>query len=560
MPERTTSGLISAGGPRVSPAVSPTPGMLRWLLGLRIVVISTLFLGILLIQGSSEQILPLQHFYEVILLTYGLSLIYIGLYLVRFSLRSQTIVQLVGDTAVITALVYYTGGIFSPFSFLYLTVILSGAITLRGGGLIFAGLSAVAYGGLIDLIVFKVLKTPANLGGATTLPAPPRILSQLLIHIVGFVLVALLVSYLAENLRTARVRLIEVQERSRRLEAVTEHVVRSVSAGIIATDLEGGILHINPAGQRILNLPESSENISDVLPLKGQSLGASLGRIRSTGAALRINAHHQVTGQSLGLTIGPLEDDRDDIVGFIFNFQDLSQIEAIQEQQRQQERMAAVGEMASRMAHEIKNPLAGISGSAQMLASSQGLGDRQQRLLRILVDESERLSKILDDYLDYSRSETQEPTLCDLAAVLKECIELLRGSEELRPDHELVYQGLKSAPILAHEHLLRQIFWNISRNALAAMPEGGRFEVELKEIPGRLLLSFQDTGEGMDEMTSRQAFEPFVSKTPGGTGLGLAIVYNAVERLEGRIEIESCPGQGTTLRIELPQRLYEEPA
>lgn len=558
MPESKASGFIFAGTSEDLPAVSPSPSMIRWLLGLRIVVISTLFLGILLIQGSSEQILPLQHFYEVILSTYGLSLLYIVLYVVRFPLRTQTIVQLLGDISVITALVYYTGGIFSPFSFLYLIVILSGAITLRGGGLIFAGLSAVAYGGLIDLIVFKVLKTPPNLGGATTLPAPPRILSQLLIHIVGFVLVALLVSYLAENLRAARTRLIEVQERSRSLRAVTDHVVRSVHAGIIATDLDGRVLHINPAGKRILNPPDSWEDIDGILPLKGQSLKASLARIRATGAALRINAHHQFTGQSLGLTIGPLEDDRDEIVGFIFNFQDLSQIEGIQEQQRQQERMAAVGEMASRMAHEIKNPLAGISGSAQMLAASKGLGERQQRLLQILVEESERLSKILDDYLNYSRTETQEPTVCDLAAVLRECIEVLQGSQELRPDHEVVYRGLDSAPILAHEHLLRQVFWNLSRNALAAMPEGGLFEVELKEVPGRLLLYFRDTGEGMDEDTSRHAFEPFVSKTPGGTGLGLAIVYNAVERLEGRIEIESHPGEGTVLKIELPQRLYEE--
>ena len=558
MPERETSGLKSAGGRHTPPAVSPSVNSLRWLLGLRIVVISTLFLGILLIQGSSEKILPLQHFYEVILSTYGLSLVYISFYAFRLPLRLQTIIQLVGDIAVITALVYFSGGIYSPFSFLYLTVIVSGAITLRGGGLIFAGLSAIAYGGLIDLIVFKILKNPPNLGGVTSPPPVPRILSQLMTHIVGFVLVALLVSYLAENLRKARSHLLEVQERSRKMEAVTEHVVRSVNAGIIATDLEGRILHVNPAGRRILNPPDNTTNITEILPLKDHSLKASLSRIRTTASSLRLNAHHQLTGQNLGLTIGPLEDNFGDIVGFIFNFQDLSQIEAMQEQQRQQERMAAVGEMASRMAHEIKNPLAGISGSAQMLASTQGLGERQLRLLRILVDESQRLSKILDNYLDYSRTEILEPTVCDLAEVLRECMELLQSSRELHEDHQLRFEGPEHAPILAHEHLLRQIFWNLSRNALAAMPKGGELEILLEEVPGRLILLFRDSGEGMPEATRRKAFEPFVSNRPGGSGLGLAIVYNAVERHEGRIEIESSCNQGTTLRIELPQRLHEE--
>lgn len=558
MPEQYQKELQSAGGENIPSALSPSANALRWLLGLRIIVISTLFLGILLIQGTTETILPLQHFYEVIFATYGLSLAYLSLYALHLHLRLQAILQLLGDIAVITSLVYFTGGIYSPFSFLYLTVIVSGAIILRGGGLIFAGLSAIAYGGLIDLILFGVLKNPPNIGGVTTLPALPRVLSQLMTHIVGFILVAILVSFLSENLRKTRSRLQELQERSRRLKAVTEHVVRSVNAGILATDLEGRVLHINPAGRNILNPPPSATNIRDVLPLKDHSLGLSLGRIRATASSLRLNAHHSRTGQNLGLTIGPLQDDAGELVGFIFNFQDLSNVEAIQEEQRQQERMAAIGEMASRMAHEIKNPLASISGSAEMLASMQGLEVKHSRLLEILVDESQRLSNILDNYLDYSRTETLQPEVFDLVEVLQECLELLRSSNELLQGHEIRLEGSGDAPILGYEHLLRQIFWNLTRNSLAAMPDGGILEIQLERAPGRLILIFRDSGEGMPEEIRRQAFEPFVSHRPGGTGLGLAIVYNAVERHDGRIEIESCCGKGTTIRIELPQRLTED--
>jgi len=550
--------IFSAGWSRNQPADSPSANQIRWLLGFRVGVISILFLSILLIQGTSEKILPLQHFYEIILGTYGLSLIFLILYVLRLPIRIQAILQLLGDIAIVTSMVYFTGGLYSPFSFLYLAVIVSGAIILRGGGLIFAGLSAIAYGGLIDLIFFEVLKNPPNLGGSISLPSTPRVISQLMIHIIGFILLAILVSYMAENLRRTRSHLREAEERSRRLEAVTEHVVRSVNAGIIATDLRGIVLHINPAGLKILHPPKDGTTLNEILPLEEQNLSAQLARIRSTRSPLRLTARHKLSGQSLGLTIGPLEDDTGEIVGFIFNFQDLTQVQALQEQQRQQERMAATGEMAARMAHEIKNPLAGISGSAQMLASMQAMEGNQTRLLEIIVQESHRLSSILDTYLDYSRPESLQPRVLDIVPLLKDWLQLFKASEELLPGHKISLSVPDSALLLGHEELLKQIFWNLARNAIAAMQEQGLLEISIEPAPGRIQLNFRDSGSGMSEEIRRQAFEPFISNRKGGTGLGLAIVYNAVERHEGRIEIESCCGEGTTVRIELPQRINED--
>lgn len=546
---------ITTGGATAPPVDAPSQSTLRWFLGLRLIVISTLFLGILLIQATSPLILPLKHFYGVILATYALSLGYLVLHLVGLSPKLQAIIQLVGDIGIVTGLVYITGGFYSPFSFLYLTVIVAGAVIIRGGGLIFAGLSAIAYGLLVDLMVFDLVPIPPNLTGVQASLPLPRILAQLLINVVGFALVAILVSYLSENLRAARSRLSEEIERTQRLVAVTDHVVRSVAAGIVATDLEGRVLHLNPAARRILGLTAEARaeglDLDEVMPLADHTWGLLYTRARSK-SSIRIEDNHRTTGLRLGLTLGPLEDEAHQLAGFIINFQDLSEIEGAAARQRTQERMAAVGEMAARMAHEIRNPLAGISGSAQMLASMESSDHKTSRLLHILVDESRRLSTILDNFLDYSRPSHGSRQQCDLTLLLRDCVDLLRRSDLPGPEHQIDLDLPESLLLLGEEPLLRQMVWNLARNALEAMPDGGALTITGENRSGIVVLAFSDTGVGMSEDVRKHAFEPFVTSTPGGTGLGLAVVYNVVEQHNGTIEIDSTPGAGTTVRIEMP--------
>ena len=240
------------------------------------------------------------------------------------------------------------------------------------------------------------------------------------------------------------------------------------------------------------------------------------------------------------------------MVGFIITFQDLSEIKIEAERQRMQERMAAVGEMAARMAHEIKNPLASISGSAQVLASAGQLDDNGQRLLRILVDESRRLSGILDGFLEYARPGAATFGPCDLSAMLRDCIKLLERSNEQRSNHRLALDIPEKLILRGEEHLLRQVFWNLTRNALQAMPEGGELMISAVVDSGRVVLRWRDSGVGMTEEIRRQAFEPFVTTRPGGTGLGLAVVYAAVAEHAGTVSIDSAPGSGTTVTVELP--------
>jgi len=547
--------IPAAGGAHAPPTAAPSDNAIRWLLGIRLVVISTLFVGVLIIQVNTQLILQLKAFYWLILISYGLSLGYLALYLKRVSTRFQTVLQLLGDIGVVTGFVYFTGGLYSPFSFLYLTVIVVAAVMLRGGGPVFAGLSAIAYGVLVDLMVFGVIEPPASLAGAVVPLSTSRVLYQVMIHVVGFVLVALLVSHLGESLRTARYRLQEETERATQFVALTDQVVRSVSAGILAADLEGRVLSVNPAGVRILMIADEEavvgEPLEEVMPLVGHDWDRLRVRARTQPQG-RLEGDLGDSGIRLGLSVGPLEDQLENLVGFIVNFQDLTELEIETERRRMRDRMAAVGEMAARMAHEIKNPLASISGSAQMLTSIGGVDETGRRLLNILVDESRRLSAILDEFLDYARPHQATYKPCNIAAMLRDCVDLLKRSPELRTEHVLSLEAPEELMVLGEEHLLRQLFWNLSRNALQAMPDGGSLEISAERRKGSAILVWRDTGVGMSEEVRQRAFEPFMTTNPHGTGLGLAVVYTAIEDHGGSIDIESTPGEGTTITVDLP--------
>jgi two-component system sensor histidine kinase PilS (NtrC family) len=369
------------------------------------------------------------------------------------------------------------------------------------------------------------------------------------------VLLAVLVSYLGESLRSAHSRLQEETERTKRFVALTDHVVRSVGAGIVATDLDGRVLHLNPAGARILAVSDSetilNSGIEDVIELEDQSWSWLKTRARDR-SVVRLEGTASSSNLRLGMTVGPLADESNTVVGFIVTFQDLSEIRVEAERQRMQERMAAVGEMAARMAHEIKNPLASISGSAQVLTSAGDLDDNGQRLLRILVDESRRLSGILDGFLEYAKPGAATFGPCDLSAMLRDCVNLLERSDEQREHHRLFLDVPDELVLRGEEYLLRQIFWNLSRNALQAMPDGGELQISAVHENGRAVLRWRDNGVGMTEDIRRQAFEPFVTTRPGGTGLGLAVVYAAVTEHNGSVSIDSAPGSGTTVTVELP--------
>jgi two-component system sensor histidine kinase PilS (NtrC family) len=239
--------------------------------------------------------------------------------------------------------------------------------------------------------------------------------------------------------------------------------------------------------------------------------------------------------------------------GMVITFQDLTQVRSLEETSRRQDRLAAIGRMAASIAHEIRNPLAAMRGSIQMLRSEMKSDPSQTELMEIILRESDRLNQIITDFLNYARPRSLTPARVDVGNLLHQTFSLMRHSPEIAANQSIV-EELPAEAIFADadEGQLKQVFWNLARNALQAMPQGGTLRATLaRNSDNRLRIAFADTGRGMSPEQVDQLFEPF-SSTTGGTGLGLSIVYQIIRDHGGTINVRSLVGQGTTITVELP--------
>ena len=261
----------------------------------------------------------------------------------------------------------------------------------------------------------------------------------------------------------------------------------------------------------------------------------------------------------LGFTASILRNKEGMPLGFIFTFQDLTEIRVLEEEVGLKKRMAALGEMAAGMAHELRNPLASISGSVQVLRRDLPAGSEQIELMEIILKESRRLDQTIRDFLLFAKPGRFSPERVDLPEILSDSLKLLRNSEEFRPTHRLktVFHP-ENIPVVVDSNRMRQVFWNLAKNALKAMPEGGTLTVKaLGEVDGQVLVSFSDEGIGMGDAEVARNFQPFHGSFRDGTGLGLAIVYRIIQEHQGRIRVKSRHGAGTEVQILLPKTQAE---
>jgi two-component system sensor histidine kinase PilS (NtrC family) len=249
-----------------------------------------------------------------------------------------------------------------------------------------------------------------------------------------------------------------------------------------------------------------------------------------------------------------LIDEDQQLLGYIISFQDLTEIKRLEEEVRLKDRMAAIGQMAAGIAHEIRNPLTAMRGSVEILRSHATLPKTDDRLLEILIRESDRLNKFVEDFLYFSRPEKHARHLIDLVPLLKDSVTLLRNSPDIREKHSVVLNTeAQTIPIFGSADQLRQVFWNIAQNAVRAMPNGGELKIGIKKTPeGGGQIVFQDNGVGMSPEEQDQIFQPFNSKFRGGLGLGLTIVFQIMEAHQGKIFFESEKGKGTKVSLLFP--------
>ena len=533
----------------------PTALVAKWLVGLRLVAVSALLIGALLVQSVTDELLPIAPLVQVAGLTYVLSLAWIGLWVLRCPPRTHGALQLAGDIAIIATLIYLTGGLWSPFPFLLLITVgiaalmfgLRGALTTAGGAF-------VTYATMAELMAFGVVHPPAFLSPYPRF-GPSTLAFQLLVTGTGFALVALLTSYLTHSLQQAEARLRGERETAARFLALSADVLRSVDSGVLATEVDGRVVLANPAAERILGRSDAlaGKPIGELLRIVGIASWDEILAHPGLTAPMRVEGTLLGKETPLGCTVTPLRSRDGAPLGLVVHFRDLTEAHESARRERLRERMATAGEMGAAMAHEIRNPLASISGSAQVLAKVPALGQIDRKLLRIIVEESHRLSGIIENFLGFARPPELDRQPCDIARILEETLTLFANSPEVTEKHRVSSEIVPSSRVVAaDEQQLRQAFFNLARNAVQAMPAGGTMRVEARPEGSSYVIRWRDDGVGMEPTQLQEIFQPFKAFRRGGTGIGLAIVYSVINEHGGDIGVESTPGAGTVFTLSLP--------
>ncbi|MBZ5657651.1 MAG: PAS domain S-box protein [Acidobacteriia bacterium] len=527
---------------------------LTWLVKVRILILTVLLAIELAVIRLTPSPLPVMPFLTGMVLWFVLSLFFLFLVPVWQEHRLQAKLQVLSDLAMVTLVVHLTGGIDSSLNFLYPLVIIVACMLLpRAWSYLSAALAFILFGTILELDYYGAIPSFSS-----SHPKLEALQVVIFVNLFAFFAIAYLAGLLVAKLRQVDVQLKDASGALQNLQALHENIVQSMTEGVITTGLEGRITLVNRAAQQLLEISEAElrgrsvvELFQDPLPRFGSGRGdAEVRYVAPKG--LRKTFRVMVSALNVNVPGG---------LGFVYTFDDLTEIRRLEREVRMQDRLAAVGRLAAAIAHEIRNPLTSIAGSVSMLSDVPALSQEERHLLEIVTRESERLNGIITDFLAYSRGKQYRFERVSLAPLLEDTLTLL--------EHRLTAEGAaihveRSLPqsealVLADGDKLKQVFWNFCENAVRAMKKtGGNLTVSLTERGPDWEMSFADTGPGISPQQSEKLFEPFQSNFEGGTGLGLAIVYQIVQAHEGKVWARSEVGKGTSFVLRL--RRLDEPA
>jgi two-component system sensor histidine kinase PilS (NtrC family) len=475
-------------------------------------------------------------------------------------------VQLAGDALFVSAFIYITGGITSYFTSLYgLAIVAASAVQFRRGALLVATLCTVLYGGIVLAQYFAaagLLPAPWRFEPTAALPARSFAQYTVALNVVGFFAVALLSGSLANSLRSAGARLQQASTELADLQALNQHVIDSLPSGLVTIDPDQRILTFNRAAEVITGIPfraSFGRPIDDVLQLPRAVMMSIAEDLQVKGSRRHEFRFRTADGRGeleIGLTATHLETPGGR-AGLLFTFQDVTAIKKLERDAAIQQRLAAVGEMAAGIAHEIRNPLASMSGSIQILRQELPLSAEQEQLMDIVLRESERLNTTIRSFLAYARPQRFQIARFDVRRALNDAALLLRNSAEVQEGHEIVVDVPgEELWYEADEGQIKQIVWNLATNGLRAMPEGGtlRLSAAFEPASEAVVLAVRDEGVGIPAEQLDGLFQPFHGTFAKGTGLGLAIVHRIVADYNGEITVSSPPKAGTTVSVRLPAR------
>ena len=511
---------------------------IKTLIAFRVIFI-TFFFGSTFFFWGFRRFPHIYAFSYLIVLFYGITIIYAILLGRIKNLVAFAYTQLISDVILEILLIYFTGGIDSWFSFTLIISILAASIVLhKKAGFITATISSILYGMLINMQFYGILPIASD-----SLAEANEYFYKIFIHIIFFYLTAYLSGYLSSRLEKTEQKLEEKDIDIRDLEFFNQEVIESLPSGLFTTDINGNVFMFNRAAERITGIKRETaigQRIDSVLPYF--IFPFTEGRKEETILADGIQ-------KIIGLTISPLAGLAENTKGFIVVFQDLTKIKHLEVEIQQKEKWAAIGELSSNIAHEIRNPLASLKGSIQMLKENSIPESYKARLMEIALQEMDRLNRIITDFLMYSRPSPPELQKVDIHELLDNTIELLINSEQAK-SHVLIKKDYRDTILVnADPKKMSQVFWNLGLNAIESMPDGGELLISTQDQNESVEILFKDTGSGIEEETIKKIFYPFFTTKEQGTGLGLAIAYRVMEEHKGRIVVESVPGIGTTFRV-----------
>jgi len=537
-----------------------------WLITVRAIIGSALLGSATFMHVAAPTHGSVDPFFVLIGLLYALTLVY-ALVLKQVDERRWLIdLQLVGDAVIVSVFIYFTGGVASYFASLYALPIAAGSVVrFRRGALLVAMLSAVLYVQIVAgqyMPATSVMSHAWMSGQAVGLPQTSVAVFISVLNVLGFFAIALLSGSLAEGVRTRGAQLEKASSQIADLQALNQHVIDSLSSGLATTDVELRILTFNRGAETITGVPFPSavgQRIDEVLQLSWPTIEEIRSDLRRVGTRRHEFKYRRTEGRGdieIGLGVTHLETPGGR-AGYLFTFQDVTTTKKLERDAAIQQRLAAIGQMAAGIAHEIRNPLASMSGSIQILRQDLPLTSEQEQLMDIVLRESDRLNTTIRSFLDYARPQRFAVERFDIRRALSDTALLLRNSSDLHEQHAIVVDVPESELWYdADEGQIKQVVWNLATNGLRAMPDGGHLRLGAAAEPsaGWIVLTVVDEGAGIPQREISELFQPFHGSFAKGSGLGLAIVHRIVADYGGTIEFRSVAGKGTTVAVRLPAR------
>jgi two-component system sensor histidine kinase PilS (NtrC family) len=516
---------------------------LRVLITFRVAFVSIL-LGAFFVLQLEYNLFPYQRIIPFII-TFIFSLNIIYLLILRHgevNLKLFAYAQLVLDVVLEIVLIIATGGIESWFTIILLLTVIASAIVIdKKAGYFIAILSGILYGIAIDLQYYKII--PVAFSNQLT---EKDFIYNISINLLAVCLTAYLIGYLTSGLETTKRTLDMKSSDLKELSQFHTDVIENIPSGLFSADIEGKVRLFNMAAEQIIGIKREKAidlKINDIFkfvefPVKPD---------RYRGVVATENGL-----KNIGMSISEQLNQKGQPVGYIGTFQDLTEIVRLENEMKRREKFAAIGELSASIAHEIRNPLASIKGSIEMIKEGKIGETHKERLMEIAINEISRLNGIVTNFLNYSDPKPLSLNKCDIGALLANAIELLRSS--LTEDGGIEFMEKIDMPlyVLVDEDRLGQVIWNLLKNAVDSLKGRGTVSVRAWRDKKYVFVEISDTGEGIKEQDIERIFYPFYTTKKDGTGLGLAIAYRIVDEHHGNIDVKSEEGEGTTFTIDIP--------